>query len=113
MHCERFDFSHFIRPWQVDPHYPGKVEPKGFSNFPVECKQGSETIHVSPRCSFPQETFTAGGVQRGLSPRLYIRQPPLGALWNLSGAPESNNFASAEATGAADKIKMDVEVNPL
>ena len=49
MHCERFDFSHFIRPWQVDPHYPGKVEPKGFSNFPVECKQGSETTPVSPR----------------------------------------------------------------
>ncbi|MEE0324560.1 MAG: hypothetical protein UDR59_09860, partial [Christensenellales bacterium] len=28
-----------------------------------------------------------------------------GVLWLLSGAPESNNIASAEATGAAKKIK--------
>ncbi len=78
MHCERFDFSHFIRPWQVDPHYPGKVEPKGFSNFPAECKQGSETTPVSPRHSFPQETFTAGGVQRGLKSLLFNFSAPSG-----------------------------------
>ena len=54
-----------------------------------------------------------GGVQRGLKSRLAPSSPPLGALWNLSVATESNVFASAEATGAADKIKMDVEVNQL
>ncbi|MFR3797671.1 MAG: hypothetical protein ACLT1X_09155, partial [Christensenellales bacterium] len=32
-------------------------------------------------------------------------------LWLLSGAPESNNFASAEATGAAKKIKIE-KANP-
>lgn len=51
-------------------------------------------------------------LRRGKS-RLAPSSAPLGVLWNLSVATESNVFASAEATGAADKIKMDVEVNQL
>ena len=46
---------------------------------------------------FPERNFCGGGVQRGLPPRLDIRQPPLGILWLLSVATESNNFASADA----------------
>lgn len=46
---------------------------------------------------FPERNFCGGGVQRGLPPRLDIRQPTLGILWLLSVATESNNFASADA----------------
>ena len=65
------------------------------------------TSSPSECCSFPQEIEAAGGVQRGLPPRLDIRQPPLGVLWLLSVATESNNFASADATGAASKMMLD------
>ena len=52
---------------------------------------------------FHARNFCGGGVRRGLPPRLDIRQPPLGILWLLSVAKESNNVASADATGAASK----------
>ena len=55
---------------------------------------------------FHARNFCGGGVQRGLPPRLDIRQPPLGVLWLLSVATESNNFASADATGAASKTML-------
>ena len=56
---------------------------------------------------FPARNFYGGGgVQRGLSPRRYIRQPPLGVLWLLSVATESNNLASADATGAAEESSV-------
>ena len=52
------------------------------------------------------------GVQRGLkSPLFHFSAPPLGVLWNLSVATESNNFASAEATGAAGKIMPAFQIN--
>ena len=60
---------------------------------------------------FHARNFCGGGVQRGLPPRLDIRQPPLGVLWLLSVATESNNFASAEATGAAGKIMPAFQIN--
>ena len=41
---------------------------------------------------------------------LDIRQPPLGVLWLLSVATESNRIASAEATEAAKKVKFAIEV---
>jgi len=54
--------------------------------FPHEKqRKGSADKPDSRRCSFPQEMEETG------------------ALWVLSGAPESNNFASADATGAAKK----------
>ena len=46
---------------------------------------------------FPARNFCGEGVQRGLPPRLDIRQPTLGVLWLLSVATESNNLASADA----------------
>lgn len=46
---------------------------------------------------FHARNFCDGGVRRGLPPRLDIRQPPLGVLWLLPVATESNNVASADA----------------
>ena len=45
---------------------------------------------------FHARNFCGGGVQRGLPPRLDIRQSPLCVLWLLSVATESSNFASAD-----------------
>ena len=59
---------------------------------------------------FHARNFCGRGVQRGLPPRLDIRQPPLGVLWLLSVATESNRIASAEATEAAKKVKSAIEV---
>ena len=66
--------------------------------FPHEKqRKGSADKPDSRHCSFPQEMEETG------SPDLHPLQPPLGALWLLSGAPESNNVASEDATGAAEK----------
>ena len=50
---------------------------------------------------FPARNFCGGGSPEGAAAQ--TRQPPLGVLWLLSVATESNNFASADATGAASK----------
>lgn len=62
------------------------------------------------RCSLQPETFTAGGVQRGLSLRLGHSTAPSGRSLLLSVATESNRIASAEATEAAKKVKSAIEV---
>ena len=62
------------------------------------------------RCSLQPETFTAGESRGGCRSDLDIRQPPLGVLWLLSVATESNRIASAEATEAAKKVKSAIEV---
>ena len=64
MHCERFDFSHFIRPWQVDPHYPGKVEPKGFS---ISRQNASMEVNVPPsaRAALSRKKLFRRGESRG------------------------------------------------
>lgn len=64
MHCERFDFSHFIRPWQVDPHYPGKVEPKGFS---ISWQNASMEVNVPPsaRAALSRKKLFRRGESRG------------------------------------------------
>ena len=64
MHCERFDFSHFIRPWQVDPHYPGKVEPKGFS---ISRQNASMEVNVPPsaRAALSRKKLRWRGESRG------------------------------------------------
>ena len=55
--------------------------------------------------------FHGGGESRGgFRSDLDIRQPPLGVLWLLSVATESNRIASAEATEAAKKVKSAIEV---
>ena len=55
--------------------------------------------------------FHGGGESRGgCRSDLDIRQPPLGVLWLLSVATESNRIASAEATEAAKKVKSAIEV---
>ena len=51
-----------------------------------------------------------GGSRGGCRSDLDIRQPPLGVLWLLSVATESNRIASAEATEAAKKVKSAIEV---
>ena len=48
-----------------------------------------------------------GESRGGCRSDLDIRQPPLGVLWLLSGAPESNIVASAEAMNATTKIKQE------
>ena len=51
-----------------------------------------------------------GESRGGCRSDLDIRQPPLGVLWLLSVATESNRIASAEATEAAKKVKSAIEV---
>ena len=64
MHCERVDFSHFICPWQVDPHYPGKVEPKGFS---ISRQNASMEVNVPPsaRVALSRKKLFRRGESRG------------------------------------------------
>ncbi len=55
----------------------------------------------------PVRNFDGGGSPEGAEVQTCtLFSPPLGALWLLSGAPESNNFASAEATGAAKENSL-------
>ena len=56
---------------------------------------------------FPARNCSGGGVQRGLKSPLFTFSAPLGVLWLLSGAPESNIVASAEAMNATTKNKQE------
>ena len=76
------------------------------SIFATQSGSMEKETHWTKRCSFPQEIAVAGGVQRGLKSPLFTFSAPLGVLWLLSGAPESNIVASAEAMNATTKIKQ-------
>ena len=56
---------------------------------------------------FPARNCSGGGSPEGAEIPLFTFQPPLGVLWLLSGAPESNIVASAEAMNATTKIKQE------
>ena len=55
--------------------------------------------------------FHGGGSPEGAVAQTWtFDSPPLGVLWLLSVATESNRIASAEATEAAKKVKSAIEV---